>query len=343
MRSPGSPQSAFGLFGGLGFLVTCLLVVTIAAGIAYFALTGHRSQSGQIATVIPGADVPQSKTAAAPQAPAENGNGLQSMPAEPAAKEIALRVAIEEELSPTELMSKYPPEANAGLAPGAADLPAWQRYGRASAVSPSAPRAALIIIGLGGNKTDTVRAITGAPPEASLSFTCDATGLADWIAAARAFGHEALLDVKLESIGSADSCALARNSTSESNLRQLDQMLAKAPMIAGVTIRGGDSFLADAASLQPILDHLRQRGLAIIGLPVTAPLVVAADETIAAYAPESAIDRSIESVMTLALRRGAALGIAESTSAAFLFPAWYRALSGHDEISLVPASALAEK
>jgi hypothetical protein len=47
--------------------------------------------------------------------------------------------------------------------------------------------------------------------------------------------------------------------------------------------------------------------------------------------------------MGLARRRGAALGIVESTSAATLFPAWRRALVGRDEISLVPASALIEE
>jgi len=343
LRSPGSPQSALGLFGGLGFLVTCLLVVTIAGGIAFFALTGHRTLVGQTGTILPGGDVPSAQKSTVPQSPLAGAAELKSMAAEPAAKEISIAVAIEEDLSPAELLAKYPPEPSVGLVAGAADLPAWRRYGRASAVSASAPRAALVITGLGSDRVDTVRAITGAPPETSLSFNSDAIELADWIAAARAYGHEALLDVKLQSGATATPRDLVHELAPEENLHRLDEMLTRAPMIVGVTIRGGDAFLADAASLQPILSHLRAQGLLVVGLPITAPLVTAADETIAGHADEPAIDRSVQSVMNLALRRGAALGLAESSSASFLFPAWYRALTGHDEISLVPASALAEE
>ena len=84
-------------------------------------------------------------------------------------------------------------------------------------------------------------------------------------------------------------------------------------------------------------------GLAVVGLPVTAPLTIAADETIVSDATQTAIGRSIETVMGLAQRRGAALGVVDSTSAATLFPAWRRALVGRDEISLVPATALVEE
>jgi polysaccharide deacetylase 2 family uncharacterized protein YibQ len=120
-------------------------------------------------------------------------------------------------------------------------------------------------------------------------------------------------------------------------------MLERAPMVAGLAIRGGDPFLSDAAALQPLLRHLQVRGLAVVGLPVTAPLTIGADETIAGVASQSDIKTSIQSVMALALRRSAAVGIVESADASSLFPAWYRALVGHDEISLVPVTALVKE
>jgi polysaccharide deacetylase 2 family uncharacterized protein YibQ len=337
LRSPGSPQSTFGLFGGPGFLVLCLLIVGIAGGIAYLALTGGLGSAGEATLSVPGIDVPQPSNASAPTGAAQ----MKSMPAAPVAKEIMVSVAIEEDLSPADLLTKYPPDPSVQLSAGAESLPAWRRFGRDSAISPEAPRVALVITGLGRDRTDTVRAITGAPPEASLSFDSEATDLSEWITAARAYGHEALLDVPLHA--DETPSGLSPQLAPEENLRRLDAMLARAPLIAGVAISGGDSFLADAAALQPLLKHLQAEGLAIIGLPVTAPLTIAADETIVGQATQSGIEQSIRSVKILARRRGAALGIVESANAASLFPAWYRALIGGDEISLVPVSTLVKE
>jgi uncharacterized protein len=335
LRSSGSPQSILGLFGGPGFLLVCLLVVFIAGAIAYLALSGGRGSAGSATINLPGGAVPQARQ------PASTGGGaqLQSMPAVPVAKENSVGFAIEEDLSPTELLAKYPPDPGAALAEGDGSLPAWQRFGRQSTVSPQAPRVALLITGLGRNRVDTVRAITGSPPETSLSFAADTPDLSAWTAAARAFGHEAFLDLPLDQPAS----GLAAGRAPEENRRRLDEMLARAPMVAGIAVSGSEPFLADAAALQPILAHARDLGLAVIGLPVTAPLTLAADETIVSDATQTAIGRSIETVMGLAQRRGAALGVVDSTSAATLFPAWRRALVGRDEISLVPATALVEE
>ncbi|HEY1386885.1 MAG TPA: divergent polysaccharide deacetylase family protein [Dongiaceae bacterium] len=345
MRSPGSPQSTFGLFGGPGFLLVCVLIVAICGMLAYLGLSGHFSSAGQATISLPGADASQMEAplqAAAPAPPAGLAD-LKSMPAAPVAKDLTVSVAIEEDLSPGELLAKYPPDPTAALPTGTADLPTWKRFKRDSTVSAQAPRVALVITGLGRDRIDTVRAITGAPPEASLSFSGDAADLAEWIAAARAYGHEALLDLKLQSDSAEPEDSLALQLGPQENLRRLDEMLAQAPMIAGVAVQGSDSFLGDAAALQPLLRHLQVRQLAVIGLPITAPLTIAADQTIAGRAGESDIDTSIQSVMTLAQRRGAAVGIIEAEDAASLFPAWNRALVGHDEISLVPVSALVEE
>jgi polysaccharide deacetylase 2 family uncharacterized protein YibQ len=339
LRSSGSPQSVLGLFGGPGFLLVCLLVVGIAGAIAYLALSGGRGTAGSATISLPGGAVPPAQQSGAP---ATGGTTqLQSMPAAPVAKEISLGFAIEEDLSPTELLAKYPPDPGAALNEGDGSLPAWQRFGRPSTASSQAPRVALLITGLGRNRVDTVRAITGTPPETSLSFAADAPDLEAWTAAARAYGHESFLDLPLDQPASPDGLATGRSP--EENLRRLDEMLARAPLVAGIAVSGSEPFLADAAALQPILAHAQGLGLAVIGLPVTAPLTIAADETIVGDVTQTAIGRSIDSVMALAQRRRAALGVVDSTSAATLFPAWRRALVGRDEISLVPATALVEE
>jgi hypothetical protein len=336
LRSSGSPQSVFGLFGGPGFLVVCLLIVFIAGAIAYLALSGGHGTAGGASVSLPGGAVPQM-----PEAGTAGGTQLQSMPAAPVAKESSVGFAIEEDLSPSELLAKYPPDPSAALAEGDGDQPAWRRFGRPSTVSAQAPRVALLITGLGRDRVDTVRAITGTPPETSLGFAADVPDLPGWIAAARAYGHEALLDLPLDQPASADGLAIER--TPEENLRRLDALLARAPLAAGIAVSGGEAFLAEAAALQPILKHAQGLGLAVIGLPVTAPLTIAPDETIVSDATQTAIGHSIASVMALAQRRGAALGAVDSTSAATLFPAWRRALVGRDEISLVPVTALVEE
>lgn len=314
----------------------CLLIVFIAGAIAYLALSGGHGTAGSATIALPGGAVPQAQKSGAPST--ADATQLQSMPAAPVAKESSVGFAIEEDLSPSELLAKYPPDPSAALAEGDGNLAAWRRFGRPSTVSPLAPRVALVITGLGRDRVDTVRAITGTPPETSLGFAADAPDLAGWTAAARAYGHEAFLDLPLD-----QPAGLSAGRPPEENLRRLDQMLARAPMVAGLAVSGSEPFLADAAALQPILKHAQGLGLAVIGLPVTAPLTIAADETIVSDATQTAIGRSIETVMGLAQRRRAALGVVDSTSAATLFPAWRRALVGRDEISLVPATALVEE
>lgn len=311
-----------------------ILIVALAGGIAYLAITDRSSQTGDVSLILPGPEVRQ----ATPTSQASKD--LQSIPAIPAAKNIPVLPEITEDLSPIELLAKYPPDPTVRLEPGGADMPAWRRHGRASAIPPEASRLALVITGLGHNRADTVRAITGAAPETSLSFAADAVDLEWWIAAARAYGHEALLDIPLQS-GAAQG--LSPDLGPAENLRRLDAMVARAPMIAGVTIIGGDAFLGEAAALEPILKKLQASGLAVIGLPVTAPLTLAADEAIMGHVTQSEVDGTMRSAVALARRRGAALASVDASNASDLLKEWYDSLAAGDEVSLVPVTALVEE
>jgi uncharacterized protein len=333
LRSPGSPLSIFGLFGGPGFLFVLILIVALAGGIAYLAITDRSSLRDGAGVALPGPEVRQAMPTS--KAPME----LQSIPAVPAAKYVPVPAEIREDLTPIELLAKYPPDPAARLEPGGAEVPSWRRYGRASAISADAPRLALIITGLGRNRADTVRAITGAPPEMSLSFDAEAVDLEWWIAAARAYGHEALLDIPMRS-GAAQG--LSPDLAPVENLRRLDAMLARAPMVAGVAITGGDPFLGEAAALNPILKRLESSGLTIVGLPVTAPLTIGTDDVIAGEATPKEIGATMRSVIALARRRGAALAGVDSASASDLLTEWYDSLAAGEEISLVPVTALVE-
>ncbi|MBL9035594.1 MAG: divergent polysaccharide deacetylase family protein, partial [Rhodospirillaceae bacterium] len=185
------------------------------------------------------------------------------------------------------------------------------------------------------------------PPEVSLSFDPASAELEDWIAAARAYGHEALIDLHL---GTTESLEAAPADAGESrllaelgpqeNLRRLDATLARAPKAAGVAISITDAFLGDAAALTPILERLQAGGWIAVGLPVTAPLTVAADRVFPDQVAANALARDAMALRTLARQRGAALAIGPAEVAIGLAEDLARV--GASEIVLVPASALVE-
>lgn len=361
MAISGPPRSSFGLFGGPGFIVALLLVLGAGIFIAYVKESGRMPGSGASLS-LPG-DVAVVPAPAAPaggqgspdrNTPDQDSPGtatpLHSMPPLAAGGDVAPdqepapMPAIDEDLSPAELLDEYPPDPSLAL-DEPTDAPDARSYRRASIVPADAKRLALVATGLGQDRAATARAIVGTPAEVSLSFAPGGADLPDWIAAARAYGHEALVDLHLGGMANVGAVAkvddrvlLAELGPAE-NLRRLEAILAEAPKIAGVAIWITDSFLGDAAALTPILERLQSTGLIIVGLPVTAPLTLAADRI---------LDGELTSRETLALKglvrqRGAALVLATPENAIALARNW--ALPGADmtaEMPLVPASALVE-
>src|SRR5690606_14076316 len=62
-------------------------------------------------------------------------------------------------------------------------------------------RIALVVSGMGISESATAHAIEVLPPEVTLSFAPYGSGLQDWIAKARAAGHEVLLELPMEPFG----------------------------------------------------------------------------------------------------------------------------------------------
>lgn len=356
MAISGPPRTFFGLFGGPGFIVALLIVLAGGAFIASQMMGGRMPGSGARLT-LPGEATPM---APAPM-PASPGTGqepasaseaasaaLQTMPplaqgaAAVPAPENAPLPASDMDWSPSDLLDAFPPDPALALpdVAGAGDARAFRRAGAAPA---DARRLALVATGLGRDTAATARAIVGTPAEVSLSFAPGSADLAGWIDAARAYGHEALLDLHLDEAESLDAPAsdhvLLPGLGAQENLRRLEAALAAAPGIAGVTIRGADSFLGDAAALTPILDRLQAKGLAIVGLPVTAPLTIAADRILG----DAATARDTLELKSLVRRRGHALALATPENALLLARSWMRPEAGiNAELPLVPVSALVE-
>jgi hypothetical protein len=171
-------------------------------------------------------------------------------------------------LSPADLMQQYPPAAGQSLIEGSFTRPAWQRFQRpASPAGAGQAQLAILVSGLGLNKALTAAAILYLPPDISLSFSPYAPNLAAWIAAARAHGHEVLVDLPMESAAPQDdpgSDGLRTGLKPSENNARLARILDRAPQIAGVATALGSRFLTDRSALAPVLADLAERGLGVI-------------------------------------------------------------------------------
>lgn len=169
-------------------------------------------------------------------------------------------------LSPSELMQQYPPAAGQSLVEGAFDLPLWQRFQRPASPATGSP-CTVLVSGLGLNRALTAAAILYLPPDISLSFSPYAPELGAWIEAARAHGHEALVDLPLESAAPQDDPgpdALMTGLRPEENAARIDRILERAPQALGVATQLGSRFLTDRGALPPVLAALHKRGAAIV-------------------------------------------------------------------------------
>ncbi|HWA50670.1 MAG TPA: divergent polysaccharide deacetylase family protein [Dongiaceae bacterium] len=351
MAISGPPRSVFGLFGGPGFIVALALLLGAGIFITYQTTGDRKAGSGATLSlpgnVAPGPAVPPpaNQTASDPAAP------LQTMPpmaaqdtATPAAAPAPM-IEIDEDLSPAELLEQYPPDPALSL-DAAEAAPAVPPQPRRTGAVAEAQRLALVATGLGLDRALTAQAIVAAPADVALSFGAGTEDLAGWIAAARAYGHEALVDLQLgvaSGTHETDERVLLTELGPAENLRRLDAILAAAPKATGVTISITDSFLGDATALTPILERLQAAGLIIVGLPVTAPRTIAADRAFQDTLEDAGVARETLALKSLVRQRGAALVLANPENAMALARSWSQPSQDPAvELSLVRVSSLVE-
>lgn len=127
----------------------------------------------------------------------------------------------------------------------------------------------IIIGGLGINRSLTQRAIDELPADVTLSFAAHSVGLQSWINAARAGGHEVIIEIPMEgeSFNAAEpgaNRALRVSNKLPDNRRNLDWLLSRAQGYYAVTNYNGELFLKRADVAAPLLDRLSQTGLGFI-------------------------------------------------------------------------------
>lgn len=140
------------------------------------------------------------------------------------------------------------------------------RNARAFSNPEGKPTVSLIVSGLGINRTRTHAAITGLPPEVTLSFAPTADNLSGWVREARRAGHEVLIEVPMEPYDYGRQRPHANVMqvavSADKNKQRLGRVLAQTPGYIGVMNYQGAKFATDADAVQPIMADLSAKGLA---------------------------------------------------------------------------------
>jgi polysaccharide deacetylase 2 family uncharacterized protein YibQ len=212
------------------------------------------------------------------------------------------------------------------------------------------PKVSMIVGGLGLNTRMTQQAIETLPAEITLSFSPYAEGLQGWIDAARAHGHEVLLEAPMEPLDYPENdpgaFTLLANTQNGENIKRLEQVMSRAVGYFGVTNYLGSRFLTSDGAYQSFAAALRGRGLAFVddgsgSLRRDGGVARAsAERVIDDQLTQGAINQQLLALEAGALQRGSALG------AGFAYPVtlekvaqWSRGLDQRG-FQLAPASAL---
>lgn len=200
----------------------------------------------------------------APEAPAEAK--AETPPPQPATEAPAPRQTQEAAVprAPAPEPSPEPPPAPEPE-PEAEPTPLWQRNSQPFDKTDERPRVALVVSGLGLSRAATEAAIRQLPGAVTLSFTPYSRQLNEWIALARAYGHEVLIDLPMEPVSYPEDDpgpqALLTALSPAQNRSRLDWALKRASGYVGVVPVMGSRFTASEAHIEPILEDLKARGL----------------------------------------------------------------------------------
>jgi polysaccharide deacetylase 2 family uncharacterized protein YibQ len=286
--------------------------------------------------------------AAAPAPPGQAAPGQ----AAPSMQPVALRKAPEPALTEQGPRGPVPIVAEDGRQ-------AWRFYGRPFDVGDRRPRIGIVIAELGLSSAATEAAIQNLPGAVTLAFEPYAQRLEEWMATARAAGHEALIMLPMEpgNFPSTDPgpYTLLTSLSSNENLDRLDWVLSRTAGYVGVLNYGGTRFASSEEALQPVMAMLKRRGLLFldgwasaraVSMQLASALGVPhaqGDREIDLEASRGAIDQRLAELEKLAREQGQAIGVGGS------FPvtlervgAWAASLADRG-FTLAPLSALARE
>jgi polysaccharide deacetylase 2 family uncharacterized protein YibQ len=256
-----------------------------------------------------------------------------------------------------------PPHQNAMLppappvpAPGHVEPP-WRRFAVAPPAIEGRALIAVVLDDLGLDRKRTAQAIA-LPGPLTLSFMTYAEDLPRQTGAAHNAGHELLLHVPMEPLDAhldAGPNSLRVDLGRDELLRRLRWGLDRFPGYVGINNHMGSRFTGDAASMLPVIEELRSRGLLFLDSRTAATSVgetlarregvptvsrnVFLDDDIAA----PAIGARLADAEQAARRKGAAVAIGHAHDATLAaLAAWLPGLAAK-QIVLVPLTAVVRR
>lgn len=236
---------------------------------------------------------------------------------------------------------------------------AWQVYARPFDRNDNRPRLALVISGLGLDRSLSQAAADRLPGPVTLAFDPYAANLSDAINQARSLGHETLLGLPMEPLDyprqDPGPLTLLVSLGDSQNIARLNKVLSAGSGYVGLVSIWGGRFTAEKTAFLPILQNLKERGLMLVDNQAptdnaTALLAAqmripwaAANRLIDIDTEPAAIDQVLAGLETLARRDGNALAIA-ALSPAILDRAtsWIASLETKG-FALAPTSAIANR
>ncbi len=218
------------------------------------------------------------------------------------------------------------------------------------------PKVAVIVGGLGFGKALRDAVMERMPADVSLAFAPQGPEIASDVAAARAKGHEVLLEIPMESsdrpITETGLNTLARNEDKK-NIMRLQWLMSRATGYAGLINTYGDKFLATNDEAILIMAETAKRGLFFVesGASVESLAQTAANRMSAPFAradsvidktpSREAIDAELARLEAAAKKNGVAIGVASPLpNTVDRVSTWIAGLDAKG-IALVPVSALA--
>ena len=240
-------------------------------------------------------------------------------------------------------------------ATGLTPFAAYQRPA-AEAVASGDPMIAVIVTGLGINELGSLGAIDQLPADVTMAFAPYGRTLGTTVAAARADGHEILLEVPMEPFDYPQNDpgpqTLLSGEPARANLDKLFWLMARFGGYVGLINNMGARFTASAADFSTIMEELGARGLGYLDDGSSnrslAPQLAEgnkvpfakADVVIDANPSRTSILAALASLEAKALENGHAIGIVSALPISVAAVAeWARDLKAKG-IALVPASAL---
>ncbi len=148
-------------------------------------------------------------------------------------------------------------------AEGLTPFAAYARPSRGAAAG--RPMIAIVVTGLGLNEATTLEAIAALPQDVTLAFAPYGRTLERTTAAARAEGHELLLEVPLEPFDYPDNDpgpqTLLTGHPPRSNLDKLGWLMGRFGGYVGLVNNMGARFTSSAPDFSPMIEELGARGL----------------------------------------------------------------------------------